>query len=186
MGRVLNKTASFKLKLTGIPAETQQFEYPIDDEFFKVMESSEILGGSLKVVLKAKRTQGKSYELHFAINGTIKIVCDRCLDEMPYDVDTTYDLLVKHGEEYNDEDDELLIIPESENEVDLSHVIYDTIALTIPLKHVHPEGECNEEMSAKLREHGFATEDDDKQEEREVNDPRWSALRNLLDNNKNT
>ncbi len=32
-------------------------------------------------------------------------------------------------------------------------MIYDTVALTIPIKHVHPLGKCNRAMSSLLKKH---------------------------------
>ena len=63
-------------------------------------------------------------------------------------------------------------------------MIYDTIALEIPLRHVHPAGQCNKEMAAKLRSHTADAdlEETDNDEEDTGSDPRWDALKNLLDN----
>ena len=66
------------------------------------------------------------------MKGLVYIPCDRCLDEMEHEVDTAYHLCVKYGESYNDENDELLIIPESENYLNIAYFVYDTVALTIP------------------------------------------------------
>ena len=41
------------------------------------------------------------------------------------------------------------------------------------MKHVHAEGECNMAMAEKLRELSA---------ERQDSDPRWGALKELLDN----
>lgn len=164
-----------------MPAGNQQFSYLVDTEFFSKMESADIHAGKVYVELNVKH-DGDIFDLSFKMNGEIIISCDRCLDDMPLNVDTDYHLVVKYGEEYNDESDETLIIPESYNDLDLSSIIYDTIALTIPLKHIHPEGECNAEMTAQLNQHLASISDSESDSEEVKTDPRWDALRSLLDN----
>jgi len=126
---------------------------------------------------------------------------------MEHEVDTTYHLCVKYGESFSDESDELLIIPESDNYLNIAYMLYDSVALTIPLKHVHPAGKCNRGMSEQLRKHWarkadeddmdsadfdgdesiFSSDDDvaieDDGEYKDQNDPRWDALKKLTDNN---
>jgi uncharacterized metal-binding protein YceD (DUF177 family) len=112
---------------------------------------------------------------------------------MEHIVDTDYHLCVKYGEEFNDENDELLIIPETEVSLNVAYMLYDTVALTIPLKHVHPAGKCNKGMAKYLKnnavegyEDGFDDDDAFDNDEIENNnqvDPRWEALKKLTENN---
>ena len=192
---ILGKFAAFKLPLRGMTRGTQEFEYTLDTEFFRNMESEDITKGEVKVNLTVN-CKGDYYELDFTLRGQVNIPCDRCLDDMEHEVDTTYHLCVKYGDSYNDENDELLIIPESEIYLNVAYMLYDTVALTIPLKHVHPFGKCNKGMSQHLKKHAASQGDEDDEyfdddcedcEESDNNDtqidPRWEALRKLKDNN---
>lgn len=181
----MGKFTAFKVQLKGMPVGNQQFAYSIDAEFFKNMESADIRCGAVNVVLDVTHANG-TYDLNFVLKGSITIGCDRCLDDMELPIDTTYHLIVKYGEEYNDESDDVLVIPESDNDLNVAYMIYDTIALSIPLKHTHPAGECNKAMTAKLKQHSAHQMDDEAEreegDEEKTNDPRWDALRDLLDN----
>lgn len=138
------------------------------------------------------------YDLHFHVVGTVVLLCDRCLDAMDHEVDTTYDISVKYGEAYCDDSDTLLEIPESENYLNVAYMLYDTVALTIPIKHVHAPGKCNREMSSRLHRHKVhsASAEDASLEESLIEemdsmdnpvsedasaatDPRWDALKGL-------
>lgn len=193
----MGKFAAFKLPLRSMTRGTHQYEYTLDTEFFRNMESEDILKGDVKVNLTVD-CKADYYELDFTMNGLVYIPCDRCLDEMEHEVDTTYHLCVKYGESYNDENDELLIIPESENYLNIAYIVYDTVALTIPLKHVHPMGKCNKGMTQYLKKHIASKLDDESdyeyydEEESGSNDeidnntqidPRWEALKKLTENN---
>ena len=188
----MGKFTAFKLPLRGMTRGTQEFEYTLDTEFFRNMESEDIIKGNVNTHLTVN-CKGDFFELFFTLEGNIFIPCDRCLDEMEHIVDTEYRLCVKYGEEYNDENDELLIIPESDNYLNVAYMLYDTVALTIPLKHVHPAGKCNKGMTKYLKNNAVEGYDDDldfdeafDNEEIENNsqvDPRWEALKKLTENN---
>ncbi|MDE7026236.1 MAG: DUF177 domain-containing protein, partial [Paramuribaculum sp.] len=95
--------------------------------------------------------------------------------------------------DYNDDSDELLVIPESENHLNVAYMLYDTIALQIPIKHVHPLGKCNRQMTAILKKHRANRPDDmdtdledelideidSIETEQQTSDPRWDALKGL-------
>lgn len=139
------------------------------------------------------------YDLSFAFKGVLWIPCDRCLDDMAFEVDTTWHLTVKEGERYDDSCDDVLTVPQSWRELDLQPLMRDTVLLSIPLMHVHPEGECNEQMLEQLSRHAAIDLTDDEamheaaaggeaqastgNETESETDPRWDALKKLLDKN---
>ncbi|MDE7470734.1 MAG: DUF177 domain-containing protein [Paramuribaculum sp.] len=170
-----------------------EFTYHLDKTFFVNMESSDIHDADVDVTLVVTR-KNDAYDMAFTFKGTLTLICDRCLDDLLFPVDTTYHITVEYGDEYRDESDDLMIIPESDPYLNVSFIIYDTVALTIPLKHVHPLGKCNRAMSAMLRKHRAhrpgdedADLEDDLIDEMEAaddggdtpTDPRWNALSGL-------
>lgn len=182
-----------------MPIGTQNFEYVLDNEFFKNIEGEDVQKGKVKVNLTVKRT-ADVFELDFDLEGVVQIPCDRCLDDMDHEVNTHETLYVKFGAEYSEESDNVVVIPESDGELNVAWFLYEFIALTIPLKHVHPAGKCNKSMSAKLRKHtarsledgeddedAVAYDDDDEIDvvpgEGEETDPRWDELKKIIDNN---
>lgn len=191
----MGKFELYKLPLKSLPFGTQDYSYYLDDLFFKNIDGDDFQRGKVNVSLVLKRTTDV-FELNFEIEGIIQIQCDRCLDNMDFPVSTKERIFVKFGKEYSEENDDVVIIPETEGEINIAWFLYEFIALTIPLKHVHPTGQCNKPMSSKLRKHaahnpeeeedggGFEDEDAEPsdQEERE-NDPRWDELKKIIDNN---
>lgn len=93
-----------------------------------------------------------AYQIGMTCRGHIDIPCDRCLDPMRIDVDEDYDVTLKYGDDYA-ETDTSITIPESEVNFDLAPLIADTVLLSIPLRHVHPDGQCNEEMMDIINRH---------------------------------
>ena len=170
--------------------DTAEYQYQLDNEFFLDLDAPEVQKGQVNVTLKVRKTSGV-YQLDFHTEGEVVVICDRCLDEMEQPIETTDRLKVKLGAEYSEEDD-MVIVPEEEGYINVAWFIYEFIALSIPMKHVHAPGKCNKDMVNKLSKHlrvsGDEEEDDDDflveptDEPQEI-DPRWNELKKILDNN---
>ncbi len=143
----MGKFSDYKLMLKSLPLGKHDFEYHLDKQFFINMENSDVRDADVNVALTVNHSND-AYQLSFHLTGTLTVLCDRCLDELPLDIDTTYDLTVKYGDDYDNESDTLLVIPESDNYLNVAYMIYDTAVLAIPPRHVHPQGKCNRAMSA--------------------------------------
>ena len=186
-----------KLSISSLPFGKQDFNYHLNGEFFNEIEASEVRSGSVDVALSVNHSREGIYELDFVCNGVITIPCDRCLDDMEHIVDTNYHLTVKMGELLDDSVDGVMIIPSSWRTLDLAPIVRDTVLLTIPMMHVHAPGECNAEMLGRLEEHAarqydsdedFETppQDDDTPQDADGDiDPRWAALKQLVENKNN-
>ncbi len=197
----MGKFTEFKLPLKSMPEGTQTFNYHLGKEFFANMESEDIHDADLNVDFTVDH-KADIYALSFNIEGIITLICDRCLDNLEYPIDVNYAINVKYGDDYNDDSDDLLIIPEGDNYLNVAYMIYDTVALAIPMKHVHPLGKCNRQMSQMLKKHRATAADDEEVEleerlieeidsmpaetDNQPTDPRWDQLKKLAGNDDST
>jgi len=108
------------------------------------------------------------------------VPCDRCLDDMEQPIEAPFSLIVKLGSDYS-ESDEFVTLDEKEPVLDLAWPIYETIALAVPIQHVHQPGDCNDAMMRVLNEHS-AARSSDADANSEAIDPRWSKLAELVKN----
>lgn len=185
----MGKFTAYKVPLASLPQGIHKYEYHLSKQFFTDMENADIHNADIKVALTVNH-KSDLYQMNFAVTGTITLICDRCLDDLVMPVDTTYSLGVKYGEDYNDDSDELLIIPSSDTGLNVAYMLHDTVALTIPIKHVHPQGKCNRQMCDLLKKHRAQSTDDDEIEvddfadsgEQPI-DSRWAALKNFTPDN---
>jgi uncharacterized protein len=60
---------------------------------------------------------------------------------------------------------------ERASEVNLTHYFFECISLHLPIRHVHPEGQCDPEVDQALNRIQV--------EHEPVPDPRWEALKAL-------
>jgi len=167
---------TYQIDLKGMKTGEQRLEFDVDGDFFKALDTSEVKDGVLHVSVSIRKATG-FYELQFHTEGTVTVPCDLCLDDMEQPIVTDNRLVAKLGAETNTEDDDVVTVDENEGILDTSWLIYEFIALAIPIKHVHAPGKCNSVMTQKLQELSGA-DLRGKEEAKEI-DPRWEKLKNL-------
>ncbi|MCE3226935.1 MAG: hypothetical protein K0S32_1486 [Bacteroidetes bacterium] len=176
--------SQYIIQFAGLPVGIHEFEFEVNEKFFKSVENSEIERAKLDV--KAILTkQNNLLQMHFDIRGTVGIACDRCLKDFDFPVEASGDLVIKHGNPEESTDD-ILVIGEKEAEFDVSHYLYEYILLAIPVRKVPCEEidedqfECDYETLDKLN----TISTDSENEDVPVN-PLWEQLNKLKKNNKN-
>ena len=170
----------FNIQFIGLKLGEHHFEYDIDNKFFEEFEYDEFNDANLKVnlVLNKKTTL---LELHFEVIGTVNVNCDLTNEPYNQEISNDFDLVVKFGNEYNDDNEDILIIPHGEYEINVSQYIYELIVLSVPTKLVHPgvkDGTLDSEILKKLEE--LSPKGLDKRKDNEETDPRWNTLKKLL------
>ena len=170
---------TFRIPFAGLKEGNHQFDYTIDNTFFESHSYDEILGAKVNVHLDFVK-KSTLLELDFSAKGFLCVACD--LTNEPYNelIDASLDLIVKFGDFYNDENDEVLIVPHSDNELNVDQFIYEMLVLAIPAKKEHPgiaDGTLESDILEKLEE--LQPKEQNNSQE---TDPRWSKLRDLLDN----
>lgn len=176
-------TKEFLVPFAGLKQGKHQFEFEINKTFFDDFGFDEYNDVNIKVnlVLEKKSTM---LELSFKHKGTVNVPCDLTNEDFDLPVKGALNLIVKFGDEYNDDNDEMLILPHGEFQVDVSQYIYEMVVLSVPSKRIHPgvkDGTVAPDVLSKLNElapHEEQTEE--KEEEEKTTDPRWDGLKKLL------
>jgi DUF177 domain-containing protein len=171
----------FIIPFVGLKIGEHCFEYKIDNKFFNFFEYEEFNDSNVnvKVLLNKKST---FLELHFKVLGEINVNCDLTNEPYNQEIDNSFDLVVKFGAEYNDDNEDILIISQSEYEINIAQYIYELIVLSMPAKRIHPginDGTLNSEILDKLEELKPRTGLQDTNNNEKI-DPRWNTLKNLL------
>lgn len=172
----------FSIPFVGLKLGKHQFEYQIDKAFFEHFEYDEFESCAItvKVVLEKKSTM---LELNFKHSGAVYVPCDLTNEMFDLPVKGTTKLVVQFGESYNDDNEELLILPHGEHQVNVSQTIYEMIALSVPLKRIHPgvkDGSLKTETLDRFNELKVTEDEVIKNTEEDNIDPRWDKLKQLL------
>ena len=180
---VMKKLAAYLIPFVGLKQGKHEFEYLIDREFFEHFEYDEFNSANIKIDLLFEK-KSTIMELTFKAVGVVNVNCD--LTNEPYDqpIDAELTLVVKFGDSFNDDNEELLILPHSEYQLNVSQYIYELIVLSVPLKRVHPgvlDGTLKSEVLEKLEELSPKEDQDiEENDNGEEIDPRWNKLKKLL------
>ena len=168
----------FKIPFRGLSLGTHLYDWELDKQFFEAIENPDVLDGRLYLKLELEK-QDRMLVLQFSISGSLEVACDRCLDPFMLPVDIQEQYFIKFGDERREESETVLVIPESEYQLDISDLVFDYVSLAIPIRKVHPDDEngiptCNPDTYSRLEE----------LKPQQGHDPRWDALRDLnIDNN---
>ncbi len=149
----------------------------LSDELLEVEADELGVEGSVitrvRIQLKFNK-QDDNLRIQCQLSAFASLTCDRSLDRYETMLESTYEVVFQHDVE--DEREELSgtlrKLNPSQNVIDITRELRDTVLLSIPVKKLHPrylkDGEITE----------FETSFGDKEKE-SGHDPRWEALAEL-------
>ncbi len=175
----MKNTGDFLIPFIGLKIGKHHFDYQISKEFFEEFGFDEFESCliNVQIVLEKKTSH---LEIGFKHNGSVNVPCDLTGENFDLSIKGKLKLIVNFGDAYNDDNEELLILPHGEHQVDVSQYIYEMIALSIPQKRIHPgvkDGTLKSEALEKLNE---LQSNINKEKKEEEIDPRWDKLKKLL------
>ncbi len=166
----------FEIDIYNLTNGDHHFDLKYDDKLFAISELSLIEKG--KGAIEIDLT--KSYSmlvLKINISGFITLTCDRSLEDFDYEFESSQEVILKFGEEYEEQDISLFIIPHNILRINIEQLVYEIISSSVPMKKIHPS--FDEEESLNFVDE--VEEEEELDDQTEV-DPRWSALKNLKEN----
>ena len=169
----------FNIPFVGLKEGKHLFQYKVDNTFFELYDYNEFEKSSINVTLEFVK-KSTLFELEFTASGTVNVPCDVTNEYFDLEITATLPLVVKFGQEYNDENEEILILPHEVYQFSVAQFIYEMIVLGIPNKRVHPkvlDGTMETEVLEQLEIKEEKTV--------ETTDPRWDKLKSLI-TEKNT
>ena len=173
----MSQLKEFLIPYKGLEEDEYEYKYLVGETFFEVFSNDDIQEGDLTVlaILNKKSTH---IEINFNIKGTVTLECGRCLEAYIKDISIKQSVYIKFGPEYIEEDENFYILPESDNEIDLSKFINELIVVALPMRRVHPDNEDgNPTCSSNMLDYIENINDEGSR----TTDPRWNELNKLKD-----
>ena len=163
-----------KIEFAGLKVGKHQFSFELNKKFFENFSFFDFNNINLKVDVDLTK-KSNLLELNFHAKGSVNVNCDMTNEpfDMPFDKQDF--LVVKFGQEYNDEDNEILVLPFGEHKIILDQYLYELVILSLPRKRVHPGVEDGTleaeiiEILDELKPSGLGLE----------TDPRWDKLKKI-------
>ncbi len=178
---MMKQLNEFVIPFIGLKLGKHQFEYQINNTFFTHFDFDEYEDANIKVnvVLDKKTTM---LELNFKHKGTVNVPCDVTGEMFDLPIKGAIKLVVQFGEEFNNDNEELLIVQHGEHQIDITQYIYEMIVLSVPPKRVHPgikDGSLKSLALDKLNELKVTEVKKESKQEENI-DPRWDKLKKTI------
>jgi len=165
----------YKLEIRQLPIGKHIFEYKLKDDFFEFSKEIEEISGNVDAEINIDK-KNSNIELTLSLKGEIYVLCDRCLDKMPLDIDNKSIMVLKMDNNGGLINNEELELDYKDGIINLKPLFYEEIMLNIPIKKVHKDGECNQKM---LKLYNDYVVSDKKNIEKKQIDPRWESLKHI-------
>lgn len=177
---------TFDIGLVKLSNKKHEFDFELHDAFFDLFDQNLVNGGNLSAHVVLDKSE-LLLNFTFHIKGTVKLTCDRSLDEFDYPIDTTETLHVRFGNEEMELDENVLQIKHDAQKVNIAQHLFDFIGLAVPIKKLKPEfqQEIDEDDSDDdILIYSTSTAPDEGPEDNdgdddEPADPRFAALKKI-------
>ena len=168
--------SQFKINFSSLKEGKHNFNFNIDNKFFNFFKNNDFNDCNINCELLLNK-KSNHLKLDFKSIGKINLNCHVSNEPFDYDHNSKMELIVKFGPEFNNENDELIILPIGSNEINISQQLYEMIILSLPIKIAHPgveNGTLETETLKKLKDfESFKTN-------KQRTDPRWDKLKDLI------
>lgn len=132
----------YLLDISSLRNESYDFVFEGGDDLFGLIKETldvdiEVEKGKFVANLRLVKSE-VMVKIDFDIKGVLNLVCDRSLDEFeqPFEVQSLH--VFKYGTTPEDYSDEITVISNGMQSVDMAPLLYELIALQIPMKKLHP------------------------------------------------
>lgn len=178
----MKELKEFTIPFVGLKLGEHHLDFEITKSFFEHFEYDEFNDANIHLdVLLDKKTTLLEFTLNF--DGFVNVNCDVTNEPFNQAIDGTYHFVVKFGEDFNDENEDLLILPHGSFEVNIQQYVYESIVLAMPSRKIHPgveDGTLQSDILEKLEELSPKIAGNQTKSEGDETDPRWDSLKKLL------
>lgn len=157
----MERLRNYDILFSSLKLGSHSFKMSIEQPFFELFDFIQEFK-SPKIEVDIEIIKHSSFlELKVKTEGVVVLKCDISGEEYEQAVKNEIKTLVKFGESYDDSNEEVLILPLGSHSINVSQLIYESVLLSIPMKHVHPkysEG-YEDEHTHLLEKYGLSDEE---------------------------
>ena len=174
----MDKLRNYEVSFSGLKNGKHNFLFEIDKEFFQLFDTEQEFTNP-KIVADILMDKHTTFlEFFIKTTGEVELVCDITNQPFNHPIENEIDVLVKFGENYDDSDIDVIQIPMQDHAFNVAQLIYENLALSIPMKKVSPNV-TDEDLEVLEKFQPKTVENTEEPE----SDPRWDALKKLKDKN---
>ncbi|TWP27434.1 DUF177 domain-containing protein [Apibacter muscae] len=134
----MDKLSNYDISLHSLKLGNNAINLVISQHFFDLFDfNQEFSDPNVNVNINIVK-HSSFFELNMDTIGTVILRCDISDDEYEQQIKNSIKILVKFGEEFNDENEEILVLPHGSHSLNIAQFAYEAILLSIPMKRIHP------------------------------------------------
>lgn len=112
--RIVDKLKEYKVAHRGLGEGRHTFHFVLEDSFFNCFEATKGTEGKIEAVVEIIKSS-LLMEVNMKIEGSVKAICDRCLEVFDLQIKGELSLYVKQSSrEVDNEDDFIILAPEDD------------------------------------------------------------------------
>ena len=167
----------FVISFTGLKEGEHEYKFELEEKFFEHFEYNDFNSCQIDttVILNKK---SNLLEFNFYSKGKINLNCHVSNEPFDYDQEHNMKLVVKFSSELSDDNEELLVLPVGQTQINIAKYLFEMIVLSLPIKIIHPgvnDGSLETETLKRLRDY-----ESNVLENKDKSDPRWDKLKDLI------
>ncbi len=157
------------------------FHFDLDSRFLEAFSKEIFDDPAVSVDVEFQLTE-TMIKADLTLTGNVALTCDRSGDDFHFPINQKVTYFLKFGEREEEISDEMCTILKESTSIEFDQLVYDTIALSIPLKKLHPrfaafESDDDSEGTMVFTSGNAEPEIAVKEE---LADPRWQKLKDLI------
>ncbi len=174
---------SYDIKFSGLKNGKHQYRFHLDQEFFKQFDNDDFDQCDIDIVIDFNKSDQL---LEFSIHnkGTVQVPCDISGEMFNQEIEGDLNFIVKFSDTFNDDRDDLILIPYNSHLFNIAQQIYESVILSIPSKRIHPDIISGQKVANNAKY--IINYDDNETAINQDNniDPRWAELKKILTDKK--
>jgi uncharacterized protein len=134
--RGLKRFSEYIIPFSSYSNGLHEFEFELVDAFFGQFPESGIEKADVLVSVEMTK-QERQLEFLFTLDGWVMLPCDRCLEEYEQPIDGEFNLYGKFGRGNNEDEFDVVWLPQEAYQIDLAQYLYEYVMLSLPMRKVH-------------------------------------------------
>jgi uncharacterized metal-binding protein YceD (DUF177 family) len=177
----------YDIKFSGLKNGQHQYKFHLDKTFFDQFNFDEFKQCDIDILIDFNKSDSLlEFKIHS--DGTVNIPCDISGEYYDQPIKGELDFIVKFGEAYNDDREDLIVIPYHSHFINVAQQVYESVLLNVPVKRIHPDIISGKMKSDNTKYIVNYQEEAGSKEIEETNtndiDPRWAALKKIITDKK--
>ena len=129
---------NFNIKISDLANNTPtNFDFIVGNDFFVSFEDTDIQDGNVNADLILTKNNSDLL-IEIIIDGYVSLICDRCLEIYQQDVYFEDEVFI-NTINFDDKENNVISFDKNRFNVNVARLIYDSVQLSLPIKHTHPE-----------------------------------------------